>query len=715
MIRITEILDKLYEYYPDADVDIIDRAYIFSARVHAGQLRLSGEPYLAHPLEVANILAEMKLDPVSISAGLLHDVVEDTHSTIEEISSIFGKEVTHIVSGVTKISALPFSSDQHRQAENTRKMILAMADDIRVILVKLADRLHNIQTLHYHQSSEKRKRIAQETLDIYAAIAARLGIYWIKRELEENAFYYANPEAYQKIEDLVKKEQGEREKYVTTVRELLEEKINRSGISGEVSGRYKHYYSIHQKMKSQGLEFEEVYDIIAFRIIVESVSECYATLGTIHSQWKPIPKKFKDYIAVPKPNMYQSLHTTVIGPYGERMEMQIRTREMDYVANYGIAAHWSYKEGKSQNVNADKTFAWIQNLVENQKSFRDPEEFLENVRIDLYPDEVFVFTPTGDVKSLPKGATPVDFAFLIHTEVGKECTGARVNGRLVPLSYPLKSGDIVEIITSRGSQPSKDWINFVKTVKAKSSIRQHTRKLERERSLSLGKEMCEKGFRKHKLNFNALLKTPEMAKIAEEFGFKEVEDLIANVGIGKITPLQIVRKFDPEIKEKKDLNLIEKVMSRQAGRKRREKEGGVMVQGMEDILIRFGNCCHPVPGDSITGYITHGQGVTVHRSSCINALKMDPERRIDVEWKTGESEMFPASLAVSGYDQVGLLADISTAISKANANISDVHLEHRDNNIVLVHFTIIVNNIEHLEKVIASLKNVPVISDVKRV
>lgn len=715
MIRITEILDKLYEYYPDADVDIIDRAYIFSARVHAGQLRLSGEPYLSHPLEVANILTEMKLDPVSIAAGLLHDVVEDTHSTIDEIYDMFGKEVTHIVSGVTKISSLPFSTDQQRQAENTRKMILAMADDIRVILVKLADRLHNIQTLHYHKSDTKRKYIAQETLDIYAAIAARLGIYWIKRELEENAFYYAKPEEYERIENLVKKEEGERAKYVNTVKTMIEDKIAHAGISCEVRGRYKHYYSIYHKMRSQGLDFEEVYDIIAFRIIVENVAECYAVLGTIHNQWKPIPTKFKDYIAVPKPNMYQSLHTTVIGPYGERMEIQIRTRQMDHVANFGIAAHWSYKEGKTRDVNTDQTFAWIHNLVENQKSFRDPEEFLENVRIDLYPDEVFVFTPTGEVKSLPKGATPVDFAFLIHTEVGNECTGAKVNGRLVPLAYQLKSGDIVEIITTRGSQPSRDWINFAKTVKAKSRIRQHTRKLEKDRSLSLGREMCDKAFRRNKLNFSALVNTARMEKVAEEFGFKTVEDLIASVGIGKVTPLQVVRKFDPDLKEKKEPSLIEKALSQQETKKRKDKGDGVVVQGMEDILIRFAKCCHPVPGDSITGYITHGQGVTIHRSSCINALKMDAERRIEVEWKTAGNEMFPASLTVSGYDQVGLLAEISTAISRANANISEVNLEHQDNNIVLVHFTIIVNDIEHLEQVIAGLKKVPVINDVKRV
>ncbi len=713
MIRITDILDKLYDYYPDADVDIIDRAYIYSARVHAGQMRLSGEPYLSHPLEVADILADMKLDPVSIAAGLLHDVVEDTHSTIDEIYNIFGKEVAHIVSGVTKISALPFSTDQQRQAESTRKMILAMADDIRVILIKLADRLHNTRTLHYHKSFEKRRIIAQETLDIYAAIAARLGIYWIKNELEETSFSYANPEEYERIDNLVKREQTERDKYVKTMRTLIQEKMDQAGISSTVEGRYKQYYSIYHKMRTQDLDFEEVYDIIAFRILVENVSDCYAALGHIHSRWKPIPKKFKDYIAVPKPNMYQSLHTTVIGPYGERMEIQIRTKEMDLVARYGIAAHWSYKEGKTENINTANTFAWIRNLVENQKSFGDPEEFLENVRIDLYPDEVFIFTPTGEVKSLPKGASPIDFAFLIHTEVGQECTGAKVNGRLVPLPYPLKSGDIVEILTTKGHHPSKDWLSFVKTVKAKSRIRHWIRRQEKDRSLSLGREMCEKGFRKYKLNFNSLVNSREMEKVAEEFNFKTVDDLIANVGIGKITPLQVIRKFDPSLKDKKEGTLIDKFISRRRG-KPRDKSDGVVVQGLEDILIKFGKCCLPVPGDPITGYITHGAGVTVHRTGCINALKMSPDRQIDVEWKEEDAGMFPASLLISGYDQVGLLAEISTAISKANANINDVHLEHQEDKNVNIYFTVIVNSIAQLNNIIAKLKKVPTISEVRR-
>ncbi|MBS0012826.1 MAG: bifunctional (p)ppGpp synthetase/guanosine-3',5'-bis(diphosphate) 3'-pyrophosphohydrolase [Desulfobacterales bacterium] len=714
MIRITDILDKLYDYYPDADVDIIDRAYIYSARVHAGQMRLSGEPYLSHPLEVASLLTDMKLDPVSISAGLLHDVVEDTHATIDEIYHTFGNEVAHIVAGVTKISALPFSTDQQRHAENIRKMILAMADDIRVILIKLADRLHNIRTLHYHQKPEKQRAIAQETLDIYSPIAGRLGIYWLKNELEETAFYYANPEEYSRIDGLLKKNQEEREKYVATVKTLIKEKMSEAGISCRVQGRHKQYYSIYQKMISQDLDFEEVYDIIAFRIVVENVSQCYAALGQIHSRWKPIPTKFKDYIAVPKPNMYQSLHTTVIGPYGERMEIQIRSEQMDHVANFGIAAHWSYKEGKTQeDINTKNTFAWIHNLVENQENFGNPEEFLENVRIDLFPDEVFVFTPNGDVRSLPKRATPVDFAYMIHTEVGNECTGAKVNGRLVPLQYELHTGDIVEILTTRGHQPSKDWLNFVKTVKAKSRIRHWIRKQEKERSLSLGRELCEKAFRKYKLNFSTLAKSREMEKVAEAFNFKSTEDLIANVGIGKITPLQIIRRLDPQFTEKKDSTLIDKITGPR-DRKQKEKTEGVSVHGLDDILIRFGKCCQPVPGDPITGYITHGAGVTIHRSGCVNALKLNPDRQIDVEWNTNDNGEFPVSLKITASDRMGLLAEISTEISKAAANIYDVRLENRGNKSIYGKFTIMVKDRRQLENVVSRLKKIQAVQEVKR-
>jgi GTP pyrophosphokinase len=471
LIRINNIIDKISEYHPDADLDIIERAYIYSARVHAGQVRLSGEPYLSHPLEVAGILSDMKLDVHSVTAGLLHDVIEDTPAVPEEVEELFGSEVLHIVSGVTKLSGLSFHSTRARQAESLRKMFLAMADDIRVILIKLADRLHNMRTLQFHKP-DKRKKIAGETLDIYAPIAARLGIYWIKNELEETSFKYFQPEECSRIQDLVAKSSTERTKYMETVKSYIKKKMDEAHLECEVLGRNKNYYSIFNKMVSQNLPFEEIYDIIAFRIILDSISHCYEALGLIHSMWKPIDHKFKDYIARPKANMYQSLHTTVVGPFGERIEIQIRTWEMDRVAKSGIAAHWSYKEGKRIDENISEKFAWIQDLVENQENFRDPGEFLENVRIDLFQDEVYVFTPRGEIKTLANGATTVDFAYMIHTEVGNQCTGAKVNGQLVPLAYQLKTGDIVEITTSKNHPPSKDWLKFVKTVKARSKIRQ---------------------------------------------------------------------------------------------------------------------------------------------------------------------------------------------------------------------------------------------------
>ena len=713
MIRINDIIDKITEYHPDADLDIIDRAYIYSARVHDGQVRLSGEPYLSHPLEVAGILADMKLDVVSVAAGLLHDVVEDTHATIEEINEMFGKDVSHIVSGVTKLSVLPFSSgSQARQAESIRKMILAMADDIRVILIKLADRLHNMRTLKFH-SPKKKEKIARETLDIYAPIAGRLGIYWIKKELEDTSFMYIQPDEYSKIEQLVNKDKEEGEKYIETVKDLIKKKMDEHNLECEVLGRYKYFYSIYKKMLSQNLEFEDVYDIIAFRIILDTVPHCYEALGVIHSLWKPVAKKFKDYIGVPKPNMYQSLHTTVIGPYGERIEIQIRTWEMDKVAKSGIAAHWSYKEGLHLDEKTTKTFSWIQNLVENQENFENPDEFLENVRIDLFPDEVYVFTPRGEIKTVPSGATPVDFAYLIHTEVGSQCVGAKVNGRIVPLQYELKTGDTVEISTSKKSHPSKDWLNFVKTVKARSRIRQWIKTQEKERSITLGREMCEKAFRKYRLNFNALLKSEEMEKVVEHFGFKHLDDLIASVGYGKITPLQIVRKVEPKPEEKEDsASFLEKIISRV--RKKKPKTG-VTVKGVDDILIKFGKCCQPVPGDSIIGYITRGYGVTVHRTSCVNAMKMSPERQIDVEWSVDIADTYPVKILVRSYDRVGLLADITANISKNGANILSANTETRHSKIVDSLFTITVENTDHLNRVLSAIRKVKHIQDVRRV
>ena len=713
MIRINDIIDKITEYYPDADLDIIDRAYIYSARVHDGQVRLSGEPYLSHPLEVAGILTDMKLDVVSVAAGLLHDVVEDTHATIEEIHEMFGKDVSHIVSGVTKLSILPFSSgSQARQAESIRKMILAMADDIRVIFIKLADRLHNMRTLKFH-SPKKKAKIARETLDIYAPIAGRLGIYWIKKELEDASFMYIQPDEYFKIEQHVNKDKEEGEKYIETVKDLIKKKMDEHNLECEVLGRYKYFYSIYKKMLSQNLEFEDVYDIIAFRIILDTVPHCYEALGVIHSLWKPVAKKFKDYIGVPKPNMYQSLHTTVIGPFGERIEIQIRTWDMDKVAKSGIAAHWSYKEGLHPDEKTTKTFSWIQNLVENQENFKNPDEFLENVRIDLFPDEVYVFTPRGEIKTVPNGATPVDFAYLIHTEVGNQCVGAKVNGRIVPLQYELKTGDTVEISTSKKSHPSKDWLNFVKTVKARSRIRQWIKTQEKERSITLGREMCEKAFRKYRLNFNTLLKSEEMEKVVEHFGFKHVDDLIASVGYGKITPLQIVRKVEPKPDEKEDsASFLDKIISRV---KKKKPKTGVTVKGVDDILIKFGKCCQPVPGDSIIGYITRGYGVTVHRTSCVNAMKMSPERQIDVEWSVDIADTYPVKILVRSYDRVGLLADITANISKNGANILSANTETRQSTIVDSLFTIAVENTDHLNKVLSAIRKVKHIQDVRRI
>lgn len=711
MIRITDILDKVSDNNPDADLDIIDRAYIYSAKVHDGQMRLSGEPYLSHPLEVAYILTDMKLDSVSIAAALLHDVIEDTHATPEEIKDIFGSDISHIVSGVTKLSSLAFDSSQARQAESIRRMILAMADDIRVVLIKLADRLHNMRTLHFHTNEQRKIKIAQETHDIYAPIAARLGIYWMKKELEDTAFMYLQPEKYLKIKTLVSKDKEEREQYIATVKDYIKKKMDENGLECKVLGRYKHFYSIYKKMIDQDLPFEEIYDIVAFRIILDTIPRCYEALGFIHSLWKPVPKKFKDYIAVPKPNIYRALHTTVIGPYGERIEIQIRTWEMDKVAKSGIAAHWGYKEGKRIDEKISNAFAWIRNLVEDQKTIRDPDEFMESVRIDLFPDEVYVFTPRGEIKSIAKGATPVDFAYLIHSEVGNQCVGAKVNGHIVPLKYVLKNGDIVEIITSKNQHPSKDWLKFVKTVKARSRIRQWIKIQERKRSITLGQEMCEKAFHKYRLNFNELLKSKEMQKVVEDFGFKTIDDLIATIGYGKITPLQIIRKVAPKSELDKEKSILNKIISHV---KKKKPKTGVIVHGIDDMLIKFGKCCQPVPGDYITGYITQGYGVTVHRAGCVNALKMNPERQIDVEWDKDISETYPVKIIVRSNDRIGLLADIAASISKHGSNILSAKTETMENGDVETFFTIYVDDIDHLNTLLSEIKKVKLVQDASR-
>ncbi|RLB93366.1 MAG: GTP pyrophosphokinase [Deltaproteobacteria bacterium] len=712
MIRITDILDRISAYHPGADVEIVERAYIYSARMHEGQVRLSGEPYLSHPLEVAGLLTELKLDTVSVAAGLLHDVPEDTKASLEDIAEMFGSDVAHIVGGVTKLSRLPFRSSEARQAESIRKMILAMADDIRVILIKLCDRLHNMRTLKY-QTEDKQIRIAQETLDIYAPIANRLGINWIKNELEDIAFMYLFPHEYREIANKVTRKKEEQGEYVEKVKEIILKRMAEAHINCEVEGRHKHFYGIYHKMMVQQIKFEDVYDILAFRIICHTIPQCYEALGLIHSFWKPIPKRFKDYIAMPKPNMYQSLHTTVIGPFRERVEIQIRTKEMDRVARNGIAAHWQYKEGKTFDEKTSQAFTWLRKLVKEQEYLKDPDEFMETVRIELFPDEVYVFTPRGDVLTLPKGATPVDFAYAIHSEVGNQCLGAKVDGRIVPLKYQLKTGEMVEIITSPHHKPSKDWLSFVKTAKARSRIRQHIKTTERKRSLTLGHDMCEKIFRKHNLNLAKLVKSGEIQKACTELGYKTADDLIAAVGYGKVTPLQVVRYFAPrsELKEKRE-TIVEKLKQRIRGKK---PKPGILVKGLDGILIRYGKCCNPLPGDPVVGYITRGQGVTVHRTTCPHALSMDPARRIELEWAPDTDEVYPVRIHVLGHDRIGLLANITAALSETEANILEASVNTRADKRADCYFTISVVDAKHLEKIMKSVKKIKNVIKVSRI
>ena len=703
MIRITDILDRIGSYHPEADLALVERAYIYSARIHEGQVRLSGEPYLSHPLEVAGLLTELKLGPVSIAAGLLHDTLEDTKATMDDLTGLFDKPVAHIVEGVTKLSGLAFRSSEARQAESVRKMILAMADDIRVILIKLCDRLHNMRTLQF-QEGKKQISIAQETLDIYAPIASRLGIYWMKTELEDIAFKYLFPQPYQEIVNHVAKKKDEQQEYINTIRKSIETKMADANLPCEAQGRHKHLYGIYQKMMNQGVDFEDVYDILAFRIILDTVPQCYQAIGIIHSIWKPIPKRFKDFIGIPKPNMYQSLHTTVIGPLGERVEIQIRTDEMDSIARNGIAAHWRYKEKGGFDQTTGAAFTWLRQLVEEQKNLKDPDEFMESVRIELFPDEVYVFTPRGDVLALPQAATPVDFAYAIHTEVGNQCTGAKVDGRMVPLKYELKTGERVEIITSPRHRPSKDWLSFVTTAKARSRVRQHIKAEERKRSMTLGREMCDKLLRKHNLSLNKCLKSGEIEQAAHELGYKTVDDLIASVGYGKVTPLQVARYLLPrdEIKDEKE-TIVTRLKQRIRGKK---AESGILVKGLDDILVRFAKCCNPLPGDPVVGYITRGQGVTAHRTSCPHALNMDHERRIELEWAPETKELYPVSIHVLCDDKMGLLASITAAISEGAANILDASVKTRADKRADCYFTISVSGADQLENVIKSVKKI---------
>jgi GTP pyrophosphokinase len=712
MIRLNDITSLVLSYSPNSNIELLEKAYVYSAKAHQGQIRLSGEPYLSHPLEVAYILAQMKMDVVCIAAGILHDTLEDTDTDLPTLKRLFGEETTVVVDGVSKISKMQFESREERQAENIRKMILAMSSDIRVILVKLADRLHNMRTLGY-QPAKKQQRIARETLEIYAPLAGRMGIYWMKSSLEDLCLYYLEPEAYEAIKTAVAQRRGEREKFIREIQDLLVQRLKEFGVEATVKGRHKHFFSIYKKMRDQNLPVSEVYDIVAFRVIVKTLRECYEVLGHIHSMWKPVPGRFKDYVSVPKENMYQSLHTTVVGPLGERMEVQIRTWDMDKVAEEGIAAHWVYKEGAIAQKTDQGQFAWLRQLMESQQNLKDPVEFLESVRMDLFPNEVYVFTPKGEVKEFPKGATPIDFAYSIHSEVGEKCIGARVNGRMVPLRYQLQNGDVVEIITSPKQHPSKHWLEDVKTSRAKTKIKQWINLQEREDSITLGKGILEKALDQSHIEVPGLMKNTDMEAVAKDLSFQSIQDLLAQIGFGKVSAKQVVGKLRARLglQEEKPLGLVGRVVDKF---KKRKSPQGITVRGMSDVLVRFANCCGPLPGEKVVGFITRGRGITIHAHNCRHILDADPERLVEVAWGQSEGELYTAKIKVTSLDKKGILADISALMSQRDANIIEAEVKTTMDRKGISLFTIEVGDYGQLQDIIRAVKKVKNVLEVER-
>ena len=715
MIRFEDLIEKVRASNPDADAELLRRAYVFSAYEHKGQVRRSGEPYLVHPLEVADILADLRLDVVAIAAWLLHDIVEDTPNTIEKVRELFGERVAHVVEGVTKLSSLQFASSEERQAESFRKMLMAMVDDIRVILVKLADRLHNMRTLHF-LPEERRLRIAQETRDVYAPIAHRLGMSKIKNELEELAFRHLESTAYQTLHDEVEAKRKVSEGQMDGLIKHLRRKLDEAQIDVvSIDGRLKRLWSIHQKLQRQKIPLDQVYDFIALRVVTKTVKDCYAALGIIHQMWSPVPGRFKDFIAMSRPNGYQSLHTSVVGDRGVPFEIQIRTEDMHRIAEEGIAAHWKYKEGRIGSERDEQYFQWLRRLLEWQQEVRDPLEFMQNLRIELYPEEVYIFTPKGEVKSLPRGATPVDFAYFVHTDVGHHCVGARVNGRMVPLRTRLNNGDIVEIITQTGHTPSRDWLNFAVTSRAKTKIRHYLHAEENSRSVELGKRLFEKEVRRYTID-KALLTDEALAKVGTEFGVQKADELYAAIGYGKITARTILTRLvgQDTLRERAPDGAITSVVKRVLGGGDEQK---IKVRGFDDLMVFRARCCNPIRGEKIVGYITRGKGVSVHSANCPNVVNLlfDPERRIEVEWDKGEDAApYVVRLKISVDDRRGILADVSSRIADINTNIKDVEATVDADQRGSIRMTVEISDLKHLEKVMKSIKSVEGVIAVER-
>src|SRR4030066_2059109 len=672
MLRITDILDKTQSYLTAEELEMIKKAYIYSATVHQGQVRLSGEPYLTHPMEVAGILADMKMDAATIISGLLHDTVEDTLSTAEQVESEFGKDVAFLVNGLTKLSLISFGSQEERQAENFRKMILAMSSDIRILVVRLADRIHNMRTLQY-QPPDKRIYIARETIDVYAPLANRLGINWMRTELEDLSFQYLSPEAYNELSIRVVKSNESRNQYTEEVKKIIYAEMEKFNIKGEVEGRAKHLYGIYKKMHEQHINFDEVYDLIAFRIILDSDQEkgCYETLSVVHSLWKPVPGRFKDYIAMPKANNYQSLHTTVIGPYGERLEIQIRTKAMHEWAEKGIAAHWRYKEGRAYKNDEENQIKKLREVLEIQQEIKNPKEFMSDLKLALFPEEVYVFTPHGDVKSFPKGATPIDFAYSIHTDVGNQCIGAKVNRNIVPLKYKLQNGDRVEIITQAGHHPSKDWLKYVVTTRAIAKIRNWINTEDKKNSIALGRDLLEKEFKRHNLKLSTYIKSDEIKKIFSEYSVNTLDDMISQIGFGRVSPRRVANHF----LVKEEIIDAAQIEEKEKKKKNVSPSLGVSLTGIDNVMVKFAKCCNPIPGEGISGYISRGRGITVHTVNCSHLKKLDKERIADVQWNISQKTAYPVHVKVVCDDNKGVLMEVSSVISSFDVNISYAEIE----------------------------------------
>ena len=706
-VRINDIIDKLITTCTPEEIALVNKAYIYSAKVHKGQTRLSGEPYLIHPISVAKILTDMNMDIPTIVTGLLHDVVEDTYATVEEIEKLFGKEIAILVDGVTKISKLEFKSKEQKVAENFRKLIVASTNDIRVIIVKLADRLHNMRTLEY-MKEEKQVTIAQETLDIYAPLANRLGISWLKSELEDLSLKYLKPAEYEYIKQRIEEIQKEKDKYINEVIKIIKRNLDYYKIEGKISGRIKHIYSIYKKMIKSNIDINQIYDIIAFRIIVKTVQECYQVLGIIHAVWKPVPGRFKDFIAMPKSNMYQSLHTTVIGPFGDFIEIQIRTEEMHKIAEEGIAAHWLYKENKTKDDDSFKVFNWLRKVMELKDDIKDANQFFHSIKSEVLSDSVYVFTPAGEIVELPVDSTPVDFAYAIHTAVGNSCIGAKVNGSIVPLNHKLITGDRVEILTSKNAKPNKDWLKFVKTTKARSKIRQFIKQETFETNVSIGKALLEKCFVEHKVSLDFLRKEKELLNIAKMFNFVDCNTFLAAIGYGKISPKQVVNRILPEDEKKKE-------HKKEKPEKERKISSGVKVDDETNYMIHFAKCCNPLPGEDIIGFITRGKGITIHSSNCKNVQNLDPERIIEVEWDYSKVEKRVIRIKLVAKDRRGLLLDLSNVISGVGLNMTNVHIDTTEEGLALAYFNIEMRSQDEFNKLVVKLNKIPGILSIEKV